>query len=146
MDLSPTFATLATLKARAARLRAAAEAAGRPMGQSTALETLARASGCRDWSSLSIRAASAPDAAVLRRGDHVAGAYLRQWFTGEIRAIDAAANGSDFRISLRFDQPVDVIPFESMSNLRQNVTIDIGPDGVSPDRTSDGSPHLVLEL
>ncbi len=146
MMLSPTFATLATLKARAARLRAAAAAEGRPMGHSTSLEALAHACGCRDWNTLSIRAAKAPDASVLRSGDHVAGTYLHQWFTGVVRSIDPLQSGAGYRVSLKFDAPVDVIPFESMSNLRQHVTVDIGADGCSPDRTSDGTPHLVLEL
>jgi len=40
---------------------------------------------------------------------------------------------------------VDVVEFESFSNLRTQVNITVSAAGVSTLRTSDGVPHMVVE-
>ncbi len=51
-----------------------------------------------------------------------------------------------FRVTLHFDQPVDVVTFEGLSNFRQRVSGLISREGVSAEKTSNGKPHLVLLL
>jgi len=48
-------------------------------------------------------------------------------------------------VTLRLDQPVDTVRFDSFSNLRRTIHATIGADGLSPQRTSDGAPQLSLE-
>ena len=49
-------------------------------------------------------------------------------------------------MTLHFDEPVDVVTFDSFSNFRTRVSKVVGPDGRSFDVTSDGVPHLVIDL
>jgi hypothetical protein len=55
------------------------------------------------------------------------------------------ADGTAFEVTLEFDEPVDVVEFESFSNFRQRITMTISSAGVSFAKTSDGVPHLVVE-
>ena len=55
-----------------------------------------------------------------------------------IEALQGYLNGPDF------DEPVDVVEFESFTGFRQRVTAMVGGDGVSWAKTSDGAPHLIL--
>ena len=50
-----------------------------------------------------------------------------------------------YEIVLHFDEPVDVVEFDSFSGLRQRVQGLISEDGVSWQKTSDGVPHLVVQ-
>ena len=45
---------------------------------------------------------------------------------------------------LGMDDPVDVVTFDSFSAFRQRVTATIDEHGVSPSKTSNGRPHMVL--
>jgi hypothetical protein len=49
-------------------------------------------------------------------------------------------------VRLDLDHPVDVVTFDSFSNLRKRIRGTVGPDGRSKEITSDGTPHLVLDL
>lgn len=51
-----------------------------------------------------------------------------------------------FRLVLDFDEPVDVVSFDSFSNFRKRVRAVVGPDGHSKERTSDGVPQMQLEM
>ena len=53
--------------------------------------------------------------------------------------------GAAFDVTIRFDEAVDVVEFESFSNLRTQVQITVSAAGVSAFRTSDGVPHMVVE-
>ncbi|MEM9581222.1 MAG: glyoxalase superfamily protein, partial [Pseudomonadota bacterium] len=83
------------LKAQAKRLRAAMSDHGTPISQSTALETIARQWGFRDWNTLSARARSAdtvtnPGWFV---GQRVGGHYLGHPVSGVLKAVRGAAKG-----------------------------------------------------
>ena len=72
------------------------------------------------------------------------GRYLGQAFAGRIIALSKA--GAYLQVSIQLDAPVDVVRFESFSNLRRQIRGLIGADGQSPRKTSDGTPHLVVEV
>lgn len=135
---------IAGLKAQARRLRAILqETAGTTVSHAQALELVARQHGARDWNTLRARN-SPPKASELSVGATVSGRYLGQPFTGRVIGLGALSGGT-MRVTLHFDQPVDVVTFESFSAFRQRVSCVLGPDGRSPAKTSDGAPHLVID-
>ena len=132
----------AKTKAKALRKRLAAE--GVELGHSKALERIAQDYGFRDWNGL--RAAIA----VHREhswnvGDRVTGRYLAQPFAATVRSSDQQLPGW-YRLVLDLDEAVDVVRFESFSNLRKQIRVEVGPKGHSKERTSDGVPHVELDL
>lgn len=135
------IAPIEELKAQARRLRERLRAAGTDLSHGQALDLLAQQHGLRDWNTLHARAGNRMH---LRVGDRVRGTYLGQPFTGEIRALTALADGEYRRVTLHFDEAVDVVTFDSFSSFRQRVNATVGWDGRSPQKTSDGRPHLVL--
>ncbi len=152
MNITSQLPDAASLKQQAKRLRSHLAAQGRDISHSAALETLAHQHGYRDWNTLSAAAAEvergrnerADMSAQFQVGGWVRGAYLGQPFTGEILGVQALSNGQ-YRLTLHFDDPVDVVEFDSFSAFRQRVTAIVRPDGVSPKKRSDGTPHLSLE-
>ncbi|WP_208605598.1 glyoxalase superfamily protein [Rhizobium aegyptiacum] len=135
------------LKAQAKRLRQAMNDRGTVLTHSAALEMIARQHGARDWNTLAALAAkpNAPPKTPLFIGAHIRGRYLNQPFTGEILSLSALAGGLQ-RITIHFGEAVDVVTFESFSAFRRRVSAQIDADGVSPRKTSNGVPHLVLDL
>ncbi|WP_068117415.1 glyoxalase superfamily protein [Tropicimonas marinistellae] len=147
--LPTTLPAVNALKAQARRLRESLATAGTPVGHSRSLELLAAQFGYRDWNTL--RAAAdqpRPNRPMppVQTGDRVQGAYLSQAFAGEVLGIRQLDGGNAYRVTLQFDEPVDVVTFESFSAYRRRVTVTIDSDGVSPQRTSDGNPHMRLAL
>ncbi len=130
------------LKAQARRLRADLDAKGAPISHAAALETLARQWGMRDWNTLSAKAGIAP--AGWFPAQKVKGRYLGHAFTGSIKAAHQLASGY-WSLTVRFDAPVDVVTSEHFSSLRQQVNTTVNADGQSPQKTSDGQPHMVLQ-
>lgn len=131
-------------KARARKLRAELGAAGTRISHAEALERVASELGYRDWNTASARLSNEPEA-PLQVGDEVAGRYLKQPFTGRVLGVREMTGGAAFEVTIRFDAAVDVVEFESFSNLRTQVNITVSATGVSACRTSDGVPHMVVE-
>jgi hypothetical protein len=75
----------------------------------------------------------------------VSGRYLDQPFTGKVLALAELAGGHH-KVTIHFDSPVDVVTFESFSAFRQRINAQIDGNGVSPRKTSNGVPHLVLSI
>lgn len=133
--------TRAELKAQARRLRETLAAQGRPMPHAATLETVAHQWGARDWNTL---AALAPDAAPpWQIGQRVTGRYLGQPFRGRVKSV-AQTGASHARLTLVFDQPVDVVASDRFSSLRRQVTATVNATGRTVEKTSDGQPHLVI--
>lgn len=135
------------LKAQARRLRDSLAATGAPVSHSRSLELLAAQHGFRDWNTLHAAAARPQPnrpMAPIAVGDRVRGDYLGQPFTGEVLALRQIAGGTHHEVTLHFDEPVDVVRFDSFSSFRQRVSATIDARGVSPQHTSDGTPHLRL--
>ncbi len=141
MTIQRTIPPVDELKAQAKRLREDLRARDVTLSHSEALEMLARQYGVRDWNTLHAKAGNRMH---LRVGDRVEGRYLGQPFSAEIRGMTLLGDGSNRRVTLHFETPVDVVQFESFSAYRQRVTGVIGWDGRSVQRTSDGQPQLVV--
>lgn len=138
MELTLSGPMIASYKQEAKTLRDAGQAGS----HAQALEHVAHSHGAKDWNTLRARAAKP---VRLAPGMRVAGRYLGQAFEGRVHA--ASLLGTDqMRVTLHFDEPVDVVQFESFSSYRQRVTAVIGADGQSPRTTSDGVPHLIITL
>ena len=48
-------------------------------------------------------------------------------------------------MTLHFDEPVDVVTFDSFSAFRQRVNCTVDETGRTAETTSNGRPHLELE-
>lgn len=143
---APTLApTLDSVKAQARALRNALREAGTPVSHAQALELVARQHGARDWNTLHarLRRPDAPGALRLAPGDRVTGAYLGQAFRGTLVGVFGPPHHCQVDIAL--DAPVDTVTFASFSNWRHRVRGTLDATGVSPRRTSDGTPHLTVQ-
>ena len=108
-----------------------------------ALEQIAHDYGFRDWNALHA-ATRVQTANTWAINDRVTGHYLSQAFTAVVLATDEVRPGW-FMLVLDLDKAVDVVRFESFSNLRQQIRVVVGPEGFSRERTSDGNPHVTLD-
>lgn len=136
--------TIAEAKAQARRLRDGIASEGRDISHSRALELVAAQHGYRDWNTLHASIGNRPPDGYSV-GDQVAGRYLKQPFAGRIRAVQAL-RPNWFRLVIDLDEAVDVVSFDSFSNLRSRITVSVGPEGRSRERTSDGVPHAELDI
>jgi len=134
------------LKDQAKRLRQSLAAAGNDITHSQALEAIAGQYGLKDWNTLSALAGAKPNRRSYSVGDAVRGSYLGQRFSGRIRGITMLHGDGRYRMTIRFDEPVDVVTFASFSSFRRQINCTVDEDGVSASRTSDGRPHLQLDL
>ncbi|MEM7530416.1 MAG: glyoxalase superfamily protein [Pseudomonadota bacterium] len=129
-------------KSQARRLREDLAAAGIAISHGQALEKIAHRHGFRDWNALHAAIAERWGEA-WRAGGRVTGRYLSQPFAATVLVAEELRPGW-FRLVLDFDEAVDVVRFDSFSNLRKRIRVVIGPKGHSKERTSDGEPHLRL--
>lgn len=83
---------------------------------------------------------------VFQIGQQVRGTYLGQNFAGRIIAAREIAGTARFDLTLRFDAPVDVISFDSMSNFRTQVRANVSRWGTTAEKTSNGLPHMQIEM
>lgn len=145
--MTRSLPTIDELKLQAKRLRQAMAERGNAIAHGAALELVAQSHGLRDWNTASALAArpNTRPTARLQIGDAVSGRYLDQPFTGKILALSTEQGGL-YKITLHFDEPVDVVTFPSFSAFRQRVNAQIDAAGVSPRKTSNGLPQLVLDL
>ncbi len=141
MTYSLDTPSIQTLKAEAKALREARSLAGTPLGHSAALEEIARNHGYRDWNTAS---AALPErvAVPVQVGQRVKGTYLGQPFAGLVVAMAILADMQHYKVTVKFDKPVNVSKFASMVHERQRVTATVALNGISPAHTSDGEPHM----
>lgn len=83
--------------------------------------------GARDWNTLSARAKDAPHAAYYP-GQRVSGRYLGHRFAGLVKAARIMPNGRH-ALTLRFDDPIDVVASQHFSSLRRQVNCVVDPHG-----------------
>lgn len=136
--------TLASIKAQAKRLKAKLEESGEPISHSYSLELLAIHHGYRDWNTLNaiIKRKAPPPVAV---GDKVDGHYLSHAISATIVSAQPVQCGR-YRIQLKLDEAVDVAASRRFSAWRKQIFAVIDGKGVTAESTSDGEPHLRLEL
>lgn len=132
------------LKAQAKRLRSKLESDGATISHGKSLELLAHQLGYKDWNTLHAASGNRPPQASLKIGGRVSGHYLGQPFNAEILGIQASTAADRSRVTLLFDRPVDVVTFDSFSSFRNRVTCNIGKDGKTVEKTSNGQPQLSL--
>tara|TARA_R110000850_G_scaffold44975_2_gene113924 strand:- start:196 stop:627 length:432 start_codon:yes stop_codon:yes gene_type:complete len=130
-----------TLKAQAKRLRADMKTKGNEMTHAAALETVAHQWGMRDWNTLAAKADV--QAVQWHPGQRVSGRYLGHPFRGVLKAAALASSGY-WTLTVRFDAPVDVVESQHFTSLRQQVNATVNAAGESPQKTSNGQPHLVI--
>lgn len=143
MDKSSQRPPIEDIKSQAKALRRALSDDGSDISHSRSLELVAKTYGYRDWNTLYATVGNRRDL-KLRPGQRVSGEYLGQRFAAEIIGIIRHSDDRQ-RITLQFDQPVDVITFDGMSNYRSRVSCVINNDGVTAEKTSNGRHHLRLE-
>ena len=134
MSTSTTLPSVEDLKSQAKRLRTALATEGDLISHSEALELMAKQNGYRDWNTLRA-AASRTQPKPLAVGANVSGHYLGHAFTGRLVTV---------KVAIQLDQPIDVVRSEHFSGLRRRITGVIDALGKSAEKTSDGTPHLVV--
>lgn len=139
-----TLPTLTTIKASAKRLRQEAATRGDAMSHAEALEHLAHEHGHKDWNTFKA-AIDRAEPEAWPTGAQVTGRYLSQGFRATVARSEEVRPGWT-RLWLELDEAVDVVTFDSFSNMRKRITGVVGPAGTSAERTSDGTPHLILDL
>lgn len=140
MDIS--LPSREALKAQAKRLRACLRDQGQVISHAASLEAIAHQWGARDWNTLCAKTGNAPRPAYFP-GQSVSGRYLAQPFSGQIKAANRQSGGY-WRLTIRFDAPVDVVRSMHFSSLRQQVDCTVDGTGCSPERTSDNAPQMVI--
>lgn len=139
-----TLHSASEAKAQAKALRDALAASGTAITHAQALELVAHQNGARNWNTLLAQFSGAkPDPQPFALQQKVEGRYLGQPFTGKI--VSLAQAGEGYSVALHLDTPVDTVTFDSFSNIRRHVRGLIDRAGVSPRKTSDGTPHLILK-
>lgn len=141
-----TIPALSELKAQAKRLRNQLGQNGTPISHSQSLELLARQYGQRDWNTLYALAGNGPPPVPISVGANVSGRYLGQAFTARVLGLQQLGPDGHYTVTLHLDTAVDVVTFDSFSAFRQRVTGTIDANGISPRKTSNGLPQLVLDI
>lgn len=124
------------LKAEARALRDLPDG---PATHAAALEAVAEAHGFRDWNTA---AAAAPP--NLKPGLRARGRYLGHPVEGRLHRVETRDDG--WRIAFDLDQPVNVSASEAFEVTRRRLQASLGWDGRTAEATSDGRPHLALDL
>lgn len=143
MTYANTIPPIAELKQQAKRLRNRLQGNGTAMSHSEALEMIAHQHGARDWNTLRAGTGNMPPPPQF--GETVTGRYLGQPFVGVVHGITKVGETGNLQITLQLDKPVDVVTFDSFSNFRQRISTMIDVNGVSPRKTSNGLPQLVVD-
>ncbi|MEP0942985.1 MAG: glyoxalase superfamily protein [Rhizobiaceae bacterium] len=138
--------SLENLKQQAKRLRAQMGVDSQAIAHSQALELLAHQYGYRDWNTLHAASGNQPPGPPVTIGSRVSGRYLGQSFVGNIVSVSELGHGERYRVTINFDEPVDVVRFEGWSSFRRRVTSQISRIGRSPQRTSNGLPVMEIDL
>ena len=136
---------LETLKDQAKRLRARLAQEDQTISHSRALELIAAQYGFRDWNTLHAKVGNRPPLNPWMLGARASGTYLGHPFTAEVISVQALQNRPGYyRLTMKFDEAIDVVTFESFSAFRRRINCTIDETGRSPAKTSDGRPHVEL--
>ena len=142
----PRPPSIDVLKGQARRLRASLNADGVPIESSKSLELLAHQYGYKNWNTLRAVAGNGLPTCPVSLGAKVKGQYLGRAFKGEVIGVQTLTSPDRFRVTLHFDQPIDVVIFGGFSNFRKRVTCTIDSLGKTFEKTSNGYPHMQLDV
>lgn len=138
--------SLKELKIQARRLRAEMANHSEPISHSQSLEMIARQRGFRDWNTIHASLSNRPALEALSLGEVVTGQYMGQAFRGELVAIRTLKRGHSYYVSIQADKAIDVVTFDSFSNFRRRLSCTLDQSGISPAKTSNDQPHMILDL
>jgi hypothetical protein len=143
MSFSLDIQSVQTLKSEAKALREQRSAQGENLSHGAALEAVAKSHGFRDWNTAR---AALPDrvAVPFQVGQRVHGTYLEQPFKGVLLAVQLLGDGQHFKITVNFDEAVNVTPTFMFAALRQRVVATIDLHGVSPAMRGNGKPQMIV--
>ena len=143
MSFSLDIQSVQTLKSEAKALREERIAAGESLTHGAALEAVAKAHGFRDWNTAR---ASLPDrvATPFQIGQRVHGSYLEQPFKGILLGVQMMSDQQHFKLTVLFDEPVNVTPNFMFAALRQRVVATVDLHGVSPALRGNGRPQMIV--
>lgn len=142
---SAALPSLEALKDQAKRLRNRLQAEGQAVSHSKSLELIAVQMGFRDWNTLHARVGNRPPFNPYMLGSKLSGYYLGQPFEAEILGVQSLGGSPErYRLTLHFDQPVDVVTFESFSAFRQRIHCNVDETGRTTEKTSNGRPQVEL--
>lgn len=142
--INTAIPSLDHLKDQAKRLRKKLSLSGTEISHSKSLEMIAAQFGFKDWNTLHAASENHPIVAPFNVGQRVEGHYLKQRFSGRILSVQELSHRDRYRVTFAFDEPVDVVSFESFSSMRQRVTTELDKDGMTSAKLSDGTPQMVL--
>ncbi len=145
MSSMHTLPSLSGLKNQAKRLRLDLEQDGHVINHSKSLELIAHQYGYKDWNMIHAAIEKIKNISPVQVGQTVQGLYLGHSFTGQIVQVKKLLK-EQYRITVVFDEAIDVVRSDSFSNLRRRVTYKIDQSGQTMEKTSDGQPHLKLFL
>ena len=151
MTSSSMIPAIDILKQQAKSLRAEQSFGNNPISHSRSLELVAHQLGYRDWNTLrsvsESQTAPATDLSCpVAIGDQVSGLYLGQPFTAKVLNLVAHETNNLFRITMHFDEPVDVVTHQSFSAFRQRVSGNIDSTGKTLEKTSNGVPQIQIHV
>ena len=140
-----TLPALDALKDHARRLRSRLASEGEQISHSKSLELVAAQYGYRDWNTLHAAVGNRPPFNPYMLGSRISGFYLGQPFTGAILGVQSLGGDPErYRLTMHFDDPVDVVTFDSFSAFRQRVHCNVDASGRTTERTSDGRAQVEL--
>ena len=122
------------------------EIKGYKIPHSLLLECFSVINGYKDWNTLHASMSNRPALEALGLGEVVDGQYMGQPFRGELVGIRTLQKGRSYYVSIQADEAIDVVKFDSFSNFRRRLSCTVDQSGISPAKTSDGQPHMILEL
>ena len=138
-----TLLNISELKRAAIALRASCADKGESISHSQALERIAMREGYRDWNTLSAVARRQSSKLRFQIDQAVEGRYLGHAFKGKIVGAHQIGNAY-MRVSIHLDEAIDVVKFSSFSSWRKRISGTLDGDGVSVEKCSENTPHLVV--
>lgn len=143
MSFSLDTPSILTLKSEARALRDERAKAGTPLTHGAALEVIAKSHGFRDWNTAR---AMLPErvATPFQVGWRVKGTYLGHPIRGLVVAVQLLSDMQHHKVSVKLDEPVDVVTSSLFSAFRKRVTSTLDIYGVSSARTGNGEPQMRL--
>ena len=141
--------TSSDYKSHAKRLRDALANDGITVSHGKALELVARQNGARDWNTLAAQgtASSSPDGrsgAPFTVGEAVEGTFNGNPAHGRVIGLSETIKPELWRITVKFDPPVDASTSQNFSVKRNRVEMVVGADGRS--RRLTGTETGVMAL
>lgn len=138
-----TMTHIIDYKQMAKRLRTALANDKLTISHSRALELVAAQFGARDWNTLAARQVETADA-PFSVGQRVEGTFNDKPAYGRVIGLSETIKPDLWRVTVKFDPPVDVVTSELFSSERRRITMIVGADGRS--RRLTGTETGVMAL